>query len=86
MVDRYESGKDTVQVLTESAATHIGNIATIITAAVRDIARETGDWMTDVFEMREAAQRAQADDREVDGTGFRAQGPEPTAGSGPPNA
>lgn len=64
MVDRYESGKDTIQVLTESAATHIGNIATIITGAVRDVARETGDWVTDVFEMREAARRAEADDRE----------------------
>jgi hypothetical protein len=48
-------------VITESAATHIGNIATIITGAVRDIARETGDWLTDVIEMREAAQKAQAD-------------------------
>ncbi|MDT7802974.1 MAG: hypothetical protein QOI78_6407, partial [Actinomycetota bacterium] len=31
MVGQFESGKDTVQVITESAATHIGNIATIIT-------------------------------------------------------
>jgi len=64
MVDPIESGKDTVQVLTESAATHIGNIATIITGAVRDIARETGDWLTDLFEMREAARRANADSRD----------------------
>jgi hypothetical protein len=61
MVGRFESSKDTVQELTESAATHIGNIATIVTGAVRDIARETGDWLTDVIEMREASQRAQAD-------------------------
>ncbi|WP_020657571.1 hypothetical protein [Amycolatopsis benzoatilytica] len=62
MVGPFESGKDTAQELTESAATHIGNIATIITGAVRDIARETGDWFTDLIEMREAAQRAQADE------------------------
>jgi len=62
MVGPFESGKDTVQELTESAATHIGNIATIITGAVRDIARETGDWLTDVIEMREAAHRAQEDE------------------------
>ncbi|WP_037820457.1 MULTISPECIES: hypothetical protein [unclassified Amycolatopsis] len=62
MVGPFESGKDTVQELTESAATHIGNIATIITGAVRDIARETGDWFTDMIEMREAAQRAKEDD------------------------
>ncbi|MEU3270121.1 hypothetical protein ABZ639_04695 [Saccharomonospora sp. NPDC006951] len=61
MVGQFESGKDTVQVLTESAATHVGNIATIVTGAVRDIARETGDWLTDLIEMREAAHRAKAD-------------------------
>ncbi|RZQ64864.1 hypothetical protein [Amycolatopsis suaedae] len=64
MVGEYERTKDTVQVLTESAATHIGNIASIITAAVRGVARETGEWMTDVFEMREAAARARDDDPE----------------------
>ncbi|MGC7097616.1 hypothetical protein ACPZ19_23330 [Amycolatopsis lurida] len=62
MVGQFESGKDTVQELTESAATHIGNIATIITGAVRDIARETGDWLTDVIEMREASLRAREDE------------------------
>ncbi|TDP96168.1 hypothetical protein [Labedaea rhizosphaerae] len=62
MVDAAESAKDTVQVLTESAAVHIGRIATIITGAVREIAREAGDWATEVFEMREAAKKAQADD------------------------
>ncbi|TVT42098.1 hypothetical protein FNH05_22760 [Amycolatopsis rhizosphaerae] len=61
MVSRFEGGKDTVQVLTESAATHIGRIAAVITGAVREIARETGDWLTEVIEMREAAQRARAD-------------------------
>ncbi|MFI5609167.1 hypothetical protein [Amycolatopsis sp. NPDC051903] len=66
MVGQFESGKDTVQELTESAATHIGAIATIITGAVRDIARETGDWLTDVIEMREAAHRAREDQRHQD--------------------
>ncbi|MFB9930877.1 hypothetical protein ACFORO_33360 [Amycolatopsis halotolerans] len=66
MVGPFESGKDTVQELTESAANHIGNIATIITGAVRDIARETGDWFTDVIEMREAAQRAKEDEARLD--------------------
>ncbi|MFC4000081.1 hypothetical protein ACFS2C_02300 [Prauserella oleivorans] len=62
MVGRFESGKDTVQVLTETAATHVGNIATIVTGAVRDIAKETGDWLTELIEMREASKRAQEDD------------------------
>lgn len=62
MVEPAESAKDTVQVLTESAAAHIGRIATIVTGAVREIAREAGDWATEVFEMREAARKARVDD------------------------
>ncbi|SFI89697.1 hypothetical protein [Amycolatopsis sacchari] len=62
MVGQFERGKDTVQVLTESAATHVGRIATIVTGAVRDVAREAGEWLTEVIEMREAAQRARKDE------------------------
>ena len=58
MVNRFEIAKDTVQVVTESAATHVGRIATILTAAVREITHEVGEWASDVFEMREAAGRA----------------------------
>jgi len=82
MVGRFESGKDTVQVLTESAATHVGKIAMIITGAVRDIARETGEWVTDVIEMREATDRARADDerhREADSTTAEPPGPDTPA-------
>ena len=61
MVSEAESAKDTLQVVTESAADHIGKIATIITGAVRDIAKELGDWASDVIEMREASQRARED-------------------------
>jgi chemotaxis response regulator CheB len=60
-MDGLETAKDTVQVLTESAASHIGRIALIVTGAVRDVARELGDWATDAFEMRDAAKRAQSD-------------------------
>jgi chemotaxis response regulator CheB len=58
VISRVETAKDTVQVLTESAATHVGRIATIITGAVRDVAREMGEWATDAFEMRDAADEA----------------------------
>jgi hypothetical protein len=61
MVSEAESAKDTLQVVTESAAEHVGKIATIITGAIRDIAKELGDWMSDVVEMREASQRARED-------------------------
>jgi hypothetical protein len=62
MVSRLEIGKDTVQVLTESAAAHVGRIATIISGAVRGVTQELGEWAADVFEMREAAGKARADD------------------------
>jgi hypothetical protein len=58
MVGRFEVAKDTAQVLTESAATHVGRIATIITGAVREIAHEMGEWASDAFEMKDAAERA----------------------------
>ncbi|KNA90804.1 hypothetical protein A5788_00080 [Gordonia sp. 852002-50816_SCH5313054-c] len=66
MIDRYERNKDFVQEIVESTATHVGRIATIITTAVADVAREVGDIVTDGFEMRDAARKAKADDhREV---------------------
>ena len=58
MISKAETTKDTVQVLTESAASHVGRIATIITGAVREIAHELGEWATDAFEMREASTKA----------------------------
>jgi hypothetical protein len=63
VVGKFESRKDTVQVLAESAAGHVGRIATILSGAVRDVTHEVGEWATDVFEMREASARAEADDR-----------------------
>jgi hypothetical protein len=62
MVSRLEVAKDTAQVLTESAANHVGRIALIITGAVREIAHEMGEWATDAFEMREAANHAATDE------------------------
>jgi hypothetical protein len=61
MVGKLEIGKDTLQVLTESAAAHVGRIATIVTGAVRDVTHELGDWASDAFEMRDAAGKADAD-------------------------
>jgi hypothetical protein len=63
-LERIETRKDTVQVAIESGATHVGQIMGIVAGAVRDVTRELGDWATDIFEMREAAKRAEADDRE----------------------
>jgi hypothetical protein len=60
-IGRAEIAKDTVQVLTETTAAHVGRIATILSGAVRDVARELGDLASDVFEMRDAAGRAVRD-------------------------
>lgn len=62
MVGRFERNKDTIQEVTESAATHVGAIAGIITGAVRDVTREIGELITDAIEMREAARAAREDD------------------------
>ena len=61
MVSEAEGTKDTFQIVTEQAAEHVGNIATIITTAVRDIAKELGSWFTDVVELRDDTQRARDD-------------------------
>ena len=61
MIGKLEIGKDTLQVLTESAAAHVGRIATIITGAVREVTHELGEWASDAFEMRDAAGRAETD-------------------------
>ena len=67
MVGRFERNKDTVQEVTESAATHVGAIAGIITGAVRDVTREIGEWITDAIEMRDAARAARDDDEREEG-------------------
>ncbi len=65
MVDRIESSKDIAQEVVESTATHVGRIATIITRAVADVAREIGEIITDGFEMRDAARKARLDEERV---------------------
>jgi hypothetical protein len=60
MVGKSEITKDTVQVAAESAATHMGRIATILSGAIREVTHEVGEWATDMFEMREAAGKARA--------------------------
>jgi hypothetical protein len=63
VVGRFEVAKDTAQVLTESAAVHVGRIATILTGAIREVAHEMGEWASDAFEMRDAAGKAAVDEQ-----------------------
>lgn len=66
MLGDLETRKDEIQTAVEAGFQHIGQIASIITGAGREINRELGDWATDVFEMREAARRARADRHDGD--------------------
>ena len=62
VLDRLERRKDMIQVAVESAFGHIGEIAGILAGAGRDVTREIGEWATEVFEIRDAARRAEADE------------------------
>ncbi|CAM3900283.1 MULTISPECIES: hypothetical protein [Tsukamurella] len=59
---KFERRKDLAQEAVESTAIRVGRIATIITTAVADVAREIGDAVSDGLEMRQAAKRAAADE------------------------
>jgi hypothetical protein len=60
-----EIGKDVVQSTVEAAASTVGEVATIITAAVRDVASALGGLATEVFEIREASRKASQDGADV---------------------
>ena len=53
MANESEPTRDTLQAVTESAAEHLGKIATIVQTAVVEIARELGDGFSDVMAARE---------------------------------
>ncbi|MCF8605653.1 hypothetical protein L5I01_20050 [Gordonia sp. HY442] len=59
MVGRAERNKDFMQDMVQNTASRVGNITTIITTAVVDVAREVGELITDGFEMRDAAKKAE---------------------------
>jgi hypothetical protein len=63
---RLERNKDLAQEAVQSTASRVGRIATIITGAVADVAREIGELITDGFEMREAAKQAKLDAARLD--------------------
>lgn len=60
-LSKAEIRKDALQSTVEATATAVGGVATILTGAVRDIARTVGDLATDVFEIRDAARKAEVD-------------------------
>jgi predicted GTPase len=60
--DRLSKGeirKDAAQETIQSVASTVGEVATIITTAVKDVVGAIGGLATDVFEIREGVRRAQ---------------------------
>ncbi len=64
-LSKAEISKDSIQATAEAAATTVGEVATIITTAVKDIASALGGFATEVFEIRDSAQKAA--DEHLDG-------------------
>lgn len=67
-LSKAEIGKDAAQELVEAGASTVGQVASIITTAVKDVAVAIGGFATDVFEIRDGARRAsrQVDDEPED--------------------
>ncbi len=65
-LSKAEIGKDAVQEIVGAGASTVGEVASIITTAVKDVANAIGEFATDVFEIRDGARRAQDIDDEGD--------------------
>jgi phage-related protein len=67
-LSKAEIGKDAVQSTVEAAASTVGEVANIVTNAVKDVASAVGGFATEVFEIREASRKARDDgpDAELD--------------------
>lgn len=60
-LSKAEIRKDAAQDTVEAAASTVAAVTTIVTGAVRDVARAVGGLASEVFEIRESARRAHAD-------------------------
>ena len=58
-----EISKDAVQSALEAAATTVGQVTSIITQAVKDVAGAMGGFATEVFEIRDSARRAREENQ-----------------------
>ncbi len=64
-LSRGEIAKDAVQSGAEATAGAVGQVAGIVTGAVRDVATAVGGLATELFEIRDAARRARREHDEV---------------------
>jgi len=66
-LSKAEIRKDALQDAVEAAAGTVGQVATIVTAAVKEVAGTVGGFATELFEIRDAARRASSDSAADDG-------------------
>jgi hypothetical protein len=57
-LSKAEIRKDALQETVESVASTVGEVTSIITTAVKDVASAIGGLATDLFEIRDGARRA----------------------------
>jgi hypothetical protein len=57
-LSKTEIRKDAVQEIVGAGASTVGEVTSIITTAVRDVANAIGGLATDVFEIRDGVRRA----------------------------
>ncbi|MCV7227215.1 hypothetical protein [Mycolicibacterium komossense] len=57
-LSKTEIGKDALQETVVSVASAVGEVASIITTAVKDVAGAIGGVATDLFEIRDGVRRA----------------------------
>ncbi len=57
-LSKVEIRKDALQETVESVASTVGEVASIITTAVKDVAGAIGGLATDIFEIRDGVRRA----------------------------
>jgi hypothetical protein len=57
-LSKSEIGKDAVQSTVEAAASTAGEVASIITKAVQDVAGALGGFATELYEIKDASKKA----------------------------
>jgi hypothetical protein len=67
-LSRGEIRKDAVQDSVAAAASAVGQVTTIVTTAVKEVAGALGGFATELFEIRDSARRARAEHDEADGS------------------
>lgn len=63
-LSKGEVAKDAIQAGAEATAHAVGEVATILTRAVGDVAAAVGGLATEIFEIRDSSRRALAQERD----------------------